>query len=233
MSLYENIDESWEKFFTEDIKKELDDIEEKIGDKFYPSKENVLRFAKTDFNNIKCVIVGMDPYPSDFIKNGILTPEATGRSFEVASLLDKTWSAKFKQSSLRNMLKTVYFNETGNIESLEDIRCYIENNTFDIKQPRDWFNSLENQGVLFLNATLTVVPGKPDSHTKIWDGFMNELIKFIDKKNVTWLLFGDKAQKRVLPFVDENHTICTVHPRIASFVEENPFGKVKNINWKG
>ena len=233
MCLYENIDSSWKFFFTDEIKNELNKIEEKIGDNFYPRKENVLRFAKTDFNNLKCVIVGMDPYPSDYIKDGVLVPEATGRSFEVSSLFDKTWNTKFKQSSLRNMLKTVYFNETDVNKSLEDIRSYIENKTFDIKQPADWFNSLENQGVLFLNATLTVIPGKPDSHTKIWQNFMEKLIPFIDNKDVKWLLWGDKAQKRVLPLIDEKNAICCVHPRIASFVEENPFGKIKDINWKG
>ncbi len=231
--MLENINDSWNVFFTEDIKRELLSIETKIGNDYFPRKENVLRFAKTNYNNLKCVIVGMEPYPSSFVVNGEIIPEATGRSFEVRSLFDKTWSYKFKQSSLRNMLKTVYYNETGIIKSLDEIRNEIMNGSFEILQPLDWFDSLEAQGVLFLNATLTVKPGVVDTHTKIWESFMNKLIPFIDKQNVKWLLWGNKAQDRVLPFVNSDNAICSCHPRLAEFVKENPFGKIKDISWTG
>ncbi len=229
----ENINNSWNEFFNEEIKNELEKIYNNINPSFFPNEENVLRFAKTNFNNLKCVIVGMEPYPSSFIKDGKLIPEATGRSFEVNSLRDKTWSEHFKQSSLRNMLKTIYYNETNEVISLEKLRGKIEQNEFKILQPGQLFDNLENQGVLFLNASLSVIPGKVDTHTKIWENFMNELIPFIDKKNVKWLLWGQKAQDRVLPLIDENNAVISCHPRLAQFVNENPFQYVKEINWTG
>lgn len=51
--------------------KELDLICEKIGDDFYPNKENVLRFARCDLNKIKVIILGMDPYPSSYNSDSI------------------------------------------------------------------------------------------------------------------------------------------------------------------
>ncbi len=231
MSLIYDVHNSWKGFFTNEIIQELNDIENKIGDNYFPQKENVLRFAQTDLNKIKCVIVGMEPYPSSFKINGKIVPEATGRSFEVNSLRDKTWCQKFKQSSLRNILKAVYFNETSKIKSLDEIRTEIENNTFKISQPGEWFDNLEKQGVLFLNATLTVIPNSVDTHTKIWEEFMNKLIPYIDKKNVKWLLWGNKARERVLPFINSDNAICSCHPRLAEFVNDNPFKYVKDIKW--
>lgn len=227
------IDNSWNDFLTEEIKNELEIIEDKIGNNYFPKKEEVLRFLELDLNKIKYIIVGMEPYPSSFENNGIIVPEATGRSFEVRSLLDKTWSDKFKQSSLRNILKTIYYNETGTIKKLEDIRKEIELKTFRIKNPKDWFNDIESQGVMFLNATLTVEAYNVDSHRSIWDTFMIKLIKYIEKNtDIKWVLWGKPAQERIIPYIDKNF-IATCHPRLNDFVLENCFKQMNDIKWTG
>ncbi len=224
---------SWNKFFTEQISEEYKKILKTIErDGFFPSKENILRFMESDLNNVKVVIVGMEPYPSYYMEDGILKPEATGRSFEVASV--KNWSQKFKQSSLRNILKTIYFNETGKNASMEQIRKEIENGTFKMLQPKEWFDNLEKQGVLFLNATLTVIPEKVDTHTKLWENFMNSLISYIEENaNVKWFLWGSKAQERILPLVKREHCILNKHPRLPEFVSENCFKEEARIKWTG
>lgn len=218
---------SWDNFMTDEIILELKNIETKLTN-IFPKEENVLRFLQNDLNNIKYIIVGMEPYPTD--DNGI--PIATGRSFEVSNVIN--WNQKFKQSSLRNILKTIYYNEYNKIISLEEIRTKINNNEFKIKQPKEWFDSLEKQGVLFLNATLTVEPYNVDSHSNIWTIFMNKLIKYIDNyKNVKWLLWGNKAKERVLPYINEKNSIISSHPRLACFVNENCFKEIKDINFLG
>ena len=230
------IDSSWNDFIKrKDIIESLKNIESKIGVNYYPSTENVLRFLETNLLNIKCIIVGMEPYPTSFIKDGKEVPIATGRSFEVALLEGETWDYKIKQSSLRNILKTIYFNETGKIIELKDVRKEINDKTFNILNPNDLFNNLEKQGVLFLNATLTVEKENVDSHTKYWEYFMNELVKFIESKNlnIKWLLWGDKAKQRILPLIEESHAIISMHPRLAGFVNQNPFKEVCEISWTG
>lgn len=229
---------SWDDFMSaENIYKqkvtllELKNIEKQLGE-IFPLEENVLRFLQNDLDNMKAVIVGMEPYPSSFEKDGNIFPIATGRSFEIANVTD--WNQKFKQSSLRNILKTIYYNEYGEIISLETLRNKIKNNEFPIKQPKEWFDSLEQQGVLFLNATLTVEPYNVDSHTKIWYVFMNDLIVYMSNRNpnLKWLLWGNKAKERVVPHINSN-AIITCHPRLAEFVNENCFAKIKDINWLG
>lgn len=224
---------SWNNFFTEDIQAEYQKIKETIKkDGFFPAEENILRFMETDLNNIKVVIVGMEPYPSYYMENGEMKPEATGRSFEVASV--KNWSQKFKQSSLRNILKTIYLNTNGKNASMEQIRKEISNGNFPMLQPKEWFDDLEKQGVLFLNATLTVIPEKVDTHTKLWENFMNSLISYIEENaEVKWFLWGSKAQDRILPLVKREHCILTKHPRLPEFVTENCFKEETRIIWTG
>lgn len=86
----EKIHKSWLDFFTNDIENELENIEKQIGDNYFPSKENILRFMQLDLNKVKYIIVGMEPYPSSYIENNQVIPEATGRSFEVSSV--KSWN---------------------------------------------------------------------------------------------------------------------------------------------
>ena len=63
---------------------------------------------------------------------------------------------------------------------------------------------------------------------------MVELIKYIEtEQNPKWLLWGNKAQERIIPILKTDNVICTVHPRIASFVNENCFKYIKEINWLG
>lgn len=231
-----NIDPSWNDFLNrKDIQEELKNIESKIGNNYFPSKENVLRFLSQNVNELKCIIVGMEPYPTSYKKDDIEIPMATGRSFEVSILEGKDWNFKIKQSSLRNILKTIYYNKTKNIRSLEEIREEINNGTFKILNPVELFDNLEKQGVMFLNATLTVEKENVDSHRKHWEYFMNELIKYIDSRNksVYWLLWGDKAKTRILPFIKMSNAIITQHPRLAGFVKENCFNVIKNVNWTG
>lgn len=140
---------NWEPFLlNKKVQKELKRIEEFLKDeKYFPSEERVLRFLEQDPKTAKAIIVGMEPYPSSFNESGIVIPEATGRSFEVASI--KQWTDKFKQTSLRNILKAIYLTETGQKISMDELREKIQNRSFPISEPNQWFDKLEEQGVIF------------------------------------------------------------------------------------
>ena len=224
---------SWKYFCNkEEVKKEIEKIDKFLSTtQFFPERTNIFRFLETDKNNIKVIIVGMEPYSSSFNKDGEDVPIATGRSFEIANVFN--WDQKFKQSSLRNILKTVYLNTYGEEKSLDEIREKIKEGICQIAQPKEWFDNLEKQGVLFLNASLTVFPYKVKSHTKQWENFMNLLIQELDRKNVIWMLWGKDAQERVLPKLKNSKAITSCHPRLANFVKENCFAKVDNIDWTG
>ena len=245
-------------FFTQEKITQLKKILQEISkDTFFPNVNNIFRFMKTPISEIKCVFLGMEPYPSwteisetEYAQNycdttaidtlshfnlpikfldKYIIPEATGRSFEVNSI--KSWTDKFKQSSLRNILKSLYYSETGEKKNIEEIREKIISNGFLTVNPKDWFNAMEQQGVVFLNAALTVKMNEPNSHKSIWSEFMTDLIKYIEEKNpnIQWILAGNQARERAENLV--SHCVITHHPRLDTFVRECPFQKIKTVNW--
>lgn len=229
----EGIADAYAEFFTEERLARLKDIAAQVTQEdFFPRAENVLRFARVAPSELKCVIVGMDPYPSFTVDAaGEVIPEATGRSFEVASVSD--WGAKYRQASLRNMLKAIYYMERGRVPTMEELRAELADGSFPILPPHAWWDSLEAQGVLFLNASLTVVPGKPGAHTQQWDALMTELMDFLAVRapEAAWLLWGNVAQGRVP--VSVVNKVCSSHPRLPQFITECPFAQVPNIRWLG
>lgn len=72
------------------------------------------------------------------------------------------------------------------------------------------------QGVLLLNASLTVRAGEPMSHSKIgWHLFTNCVISTISehKKHVVFLLWGKFAQEKIqLIDIHKHHILKAAHP---------------------
>lgn len=229
----ENLHSGYHPFFTEARLTQLADIAGQIlPAPFFPRADRVLRFAESDPAALRCVIVGMDPYPSHTVSSsGEILPEATGRSFEVASVTD--WGGKYRQASLRNILKAIYFKERGHVPTMDELRAELASGQFPILPPREWWNSLTAQGVLFLNASLTVRPAEPGAHTAIWDSFVTDLMTFLAQSSpdAVWLLWGNVAQARVPDTVTRK--ICSTHPRLPAFVTECPFAALPDIRWLG
>jgi len=108
--------------------------------------------------------------------------------------------------------------------------------------------SWSKQGVLLLNAILTVEKDKPASHRNIgWETFTDAVIKKINEKNtpVVFILWGNFAKSKASLITNNKHLIITSpHPSPFSarygFFGSKPFSKtndflIKNgiepINW--
>ncbi|MFX0556913.1 uracil-DNA glycosylase [Maribacter sp. CXY002] len=98
------------------------------------------------------------------------------------------------------------------------VNIFKEINT-DLDVPYPESGNLERwakQGVLLLNATLTVRAHKPGSHQKKgWEDFTDAVIKKIseEKENVVFLLWGGFAKKKAKLIHGEKHHILTSgHP---------------------
>lgn len=104
------------------------------------------------------------------------------------------------------------------------------------------------QGVLLLNATLTVVKGQAGSHQgKGWEEFTNKVIEIISnkKENLVFILWGAYAQKKEVLIDSTKHfVIKSPHPSPFSahngFFGSKPFSKTNRylsdkgltpINW--
>lgn len=109
--------------------------------------------------------------------------------------------------------------------------------------------SWAEQGVLLLNATLTVVKDSPRSHAnKGWEIFTDEVIKLINKKDtpVVFILWGSDARSKKSLITNKKHLIIeSAHPSPLSayrgFFGSKPFSRtnefliknnIKPIDWK-
>jgi uracil-DNA glycosylase len=105
-----------------------------------------------------------------------------------------------------------------------------------------------NQGVLLLNATLTVKDKDPGSHQKKgWEDFTDSVIKQLSdqKENLVFILWGAYAQKKGAVIDESKHfVIKSPHPSPFSayngFFGSKPFSKcngyleskkIKSIDW--
>ena len=97
------------------------------------------------------------------------------------------------------------------------VNIFKELNT-DLGMPIPRSGNLEKwatQGVLLLNAALTVRAGEPNSHAAIWAPFTDSVIKKISdqKKGIIFLLWGKFAQdKQVLIDAARHHILKAPHP---------------------
>lgn len=120
--------------------------------------------------------------------------------------------------SLRNIYK----------ELNKDLNCKIPNNG-DLQ-------SWAKQGVLLLNAGLTVREGQANSHRKIgWEIFTDKIIENLNNRKdpIVFILWGNNAKlKEKLITNDKHFIIKSVHPSPLSanrgFWGTKPFSKTNN-----
>ena len=131
--------------------------------------------------------------------------------------------------------------------SLKNIFIELKNDA-GIERTKKELDDWAQQGVLLLNATLTVKAHEPNSHKDLgWEKFTNYIIKEISdkKENVVFVLWGAFAQKKE-EFIDssKHFVIKSAHPSPFSvyrgFFGSKPFSKINEhliskgktaINW--
>jgi len=100
--------------------------------------------------------------------------------------------------------------------SLQNIYSELESDIEGFENPKH--GNLQywvTQGVLLLNAVLTVKKGSADSHAgQGWEQFTDRAIKIINEKksNVIFLLWGLKAQNKAKSITDKHHVLKAGHP---------------------
>lgn len=226
MNIYDiKVHKSWDLFIkdSKELDKMLSFVEKTRN--ISPAKEKVFRFFENDVSKAKCIILGMDPYPSDV---------ATGRAFEVRGIT--YFTDKYKQSSLSKIFKALWYYRYDEMLSMEDLREEAIGSKNELINIKTWYDEMEKQGVIFLNATLTTLLGKADAHTNIWEAFMDELLHYIVDTNgdIKWLIWGQNALMRVESIVPPSNIIYTCHPASRvnnTFVEDCTFRKVGGIKW--
>ena len=217
------IGNKWDLILQDEFKKEyfenlMSFVKNEYKEKtIYPKQNEVFNaFRYTDFDNVKVVILGQDPYHGP--------NQAEGLSFSVSNEV-------LKPPSLKNIFKE--------LES-------------DLKIPYPEHNSLKNwakEGVLLLNAVLTVEEHKPTSHKdKGWEIFTDDIIKILNERNTptVFILWGAYARDKKCLITNPKHLVIeSAHPSPFSarngFFGSKPFSKtneflkknnIKEIDWR-
>lgn len=118
--------------------------------------------------------------------------------------------------------------------SLKNIYKELETDVSGFKTPAHGnLTYWAKQGVLLLNATLTVAANSPASHQKAgWGNFTNQVIQTLSnqKENLVFILWGKFAQAKAVLIDEHKHLIIkSAHPSPFSvhsgFFGSKPFSK--------
>ena len=180
--------ENLENEFKKDYFKRIVELlrnEKESKTQIYPAGSLIFNaFNLTDFNKVKVVILGQDPYHGK--------GEAHGLSFSVQKGVKPP-------PSLMNIFKE--------IES-----------DLGVKMPKKYgdLSAWAKQGVLLLNASLTVRADQANSHAGIgWQIFTDKIIHILsEKKNhLVFILWGNFAKQKTSLIDQSKHLILTsAHP---------------------
>ncbi len=166
---------------------------------FPPGKEIFKAFDSCDFEQVKVVIIGQDPYHGPGQANGLCFSVRDGVRIP---------------PSLVNIFKEIHA---------------------DLNKPMPASGDLERwakQGVLLLNATLTVRASTPGSHqNKGWETFTDAVIKTISdqKENLVFLLWGAYAQKKG-EMIDRNKHLVLMSAHPSPFSADRGFFGCKHFS---
>ena len=181
---------TWKGRLTEEFEKpyfrELTNFvkEEFLAHTVYPPGKEIFRaFDCCDFNTVKVVIIGQDPYHGPGQANGLCFSVRDGIRMP---------------PSLVNIFKEIQKDLGKPIPPSGDLERWAK------------------QGVLLLNATLTVRAASAGSHqNKGWETFTDAVIKKIsdEKENIVFMLWGAYAQKKG-EIIDrsKHYVLMSAHP---------------------
>lgn len=197
--------------------------------------ENLWKKVKEEYASTNCfppknqIFRALELTPFDEVKVVIIGQDPYHGDFQANGLCFSVSDQVKAPPSLQNIYK----------ELKEDLGIEKTTNELD-----DW----ATQGVLLLNATLTVRAHSPNSHKDLgWERFTNFIIKEISdkKENVVFVLWGAFAQKKEELIDPSKHLIIkSAHPSPFSvhrgFFGSRPFSKINDylvskgntpINW--
>ena len=176
---------------------ELNNVMAKVGQEYRrkplcPAQSDVFRaFELCSLNDLKIVMLGMDPYPDKYMGK----PRATGILFGNRKEVDED-----NLSPSLNVVKEAAIN-------LEVPHYCI---TLD-----QTLESWAKQGILMINSALTVEMNRIGSHVMLWRPFIAKLLKNLSEYDtaIIYVLFGRQAQT-FKPYINSrfNHIIEIEHP---------------------
>jgi uracil-DNA glycosylase len=189
-----------------EMEKNIDDIYHKYDEYFetFPPPKLIFNaFNQFDFDDLRVVIIGQDPYHGE--------GQAMGLSFSVPRGVKVP-------PSLVNIYKELK----------------LEYPEYEIPKHGD-LTKWSKQGILLLNASLTVRQAQANSHESFWKNskFTDDVIKYISDngEGIIFMLWGNFAKKKKALINEKNHYILEgAHPSPLSAKHWFGNGHFKEVN---
>lgn len=177
-----------------------------------PRKAHIFRALDgTGPADVRAIVIGQDPYPN--------VSWATGRAFEQGDLEEWLPNPALVSDSLERIIPAVAVARTGNPEytglvnasqSWARVVADLASGTLSLQPPGKLFDHWQKQGVLFLNAGLTLSRFKKGGsdhqlrgHIPLWRPVVQGILRVIATRSsghVVFLLWGKVARD----FFDES-----------------------------
>ena len=193
VSLSEDVHPTWQWIFKDTLARTaMLTAEKELGDEltsdttFPPTEEIFNAFKHCSFSELSVVILGQDPYPTRGDAHGLSFSVREGHRIPV---------------SLNNI-----FNALVNDDDLEPKFEKGKNGSLI-----PW----AKQGVLLLNASLTVKEKSANIHKDIWCSFTDRITKIISEKSknkLVFVLWGGNAKKKKSLIHSKNIILEHSHP---------------------
>ena len=205
-----------------------------------PGIDNLFSAFRRDRLGVRYVLIGESPYPRAQSANGIAFYDAA-----VDALWSETGLGKSvnRATSLRNIMKTALLAE-GYIKpdpegKISQASIAEVDKSGLIQSLSEFFQALENNGFLMLNATPVLHPERKPAHeAKYWHGFLVHLLEHLapsSEQPITLVLWGKIAESiEPLEVTDRYHKLVCEHPYNLSFIQ-NPamqslFGELRLLS---
>jgi uracil-DNA glycosylase len=175
------------------LEKNLSAAYEELGELIQPAPDNVFKaLRETSVEHVRVVLLGQDPYQTPGLAQGL--------AFSIPATIKPGWRSF--PSSLRNISKAIALDGYSGLQH-GDLSHWAK------------------QGVLLLNATLTVQLEIAGSHAnfgwqKLTDCLLYRLA--LKKPELIWLLWGAHAQKKKTLIEQASQTINTPNSAISATI---------------
>ena len=167
-----------------DLEKNISAAYKNLGELIQPAPENIFKaLRQTPVDQVRVVLLGQDPYQTPGLAQGL--------AFSIPASI-KPGSRSFP-SSLRNISKAIALDGYSGLRH-GDLSHWAK------------------QGVLLLNATLTVQLEIAGSHANLsWQELTDCLLYrlALKKPQLIWLLWGSHAQKKKVLIEQATHSVHT------------------------
>ena len=174
--------------------------------------------------NVRCVVVGQDPYPKIAF--------STGRAFESGEHRHWHELGNMRSRSMRCLIQSLYAFRTGQQSYAADADAWpqtleaISADGTAFPAPEELAQTWVDQGVLLLNASLTLTrfavegdPHQKKGHLLLWQPLIAHLLRYFGnraRQAVVFMLFGEAAQRAAAVGGIANPGALHRHPAIVA-----------------